>query len=161
MADSSSQTAQTIETNSAEPSKLYDYVWKVTSTTVHRNSFGEWRTGPTGLGPGTLNINESTTLSRSFTNTISGDFTIGKSKIATALGVTIGIAETHGTSYSITLKENERKTIIVRPKIKTYKVVSTYYKIPVEVIDDPVALKTETAYVDVFNGWDYSWRSGY
>lgn len=100
-------------------------------------------------------------MSKSYTNTITGNYTIGKQKIANSLGVTIGQAKTYGTSYSISLGNGQRKTIIVRPKIKTYKVISTYYRYPVGTTGSKKAMKTETSYVKVFNNWDYSWRTGY
>lgn len=82
-------------------------------------------------------------------------------QIGSSLGVTIGESRSYGTSYSITLSKGERKTIIVRPKIKTYKVLSSYYRFPVGTTGSRERIKSETAYVDVFDGWDYSWRSGY
>ncbi|WP_053217692.1 hypothetical protein [Virgibacillus senegalensis] len=143
------------------PNQLYEYKWVVTSTSVVSNSFGSWRVGPTGHSPGTLSVNESTTLNRSYTNTISGNYSIGKSAIGSSLGVTIGKSQTHGTSYTISLSTGQTKTIIVRPKIKRYKVISTYYRYPVGTTGSRKAIKTETAYVNTFNGWDYNWRYGY
>jgi len=128
------------------PQELYEYAWKITGKIVDRTEFGDWRVGPTGLGPGSLNINQSTTLNRSFTNSISGCYPIGVSTIAASLGTTIGVAKTYGTSYTITLRDGERKTIIFRPKIKVWKITQTYYQYPVGMIGDPVALDTKVAY---------------
>lgn len=108
-----------------------------------------------------MNINQSSTLNRSFTNTITGNFTIGKQKIANSLGITIGQSKSYGTSYVATLNPGERKTIIYRPKIRTHKIVSTYYRYPVNTTGNRVAIKSETSYVDSFVDWDYDWRYGY
>ncbi|MGB4658073.1 MAG: hypothetical protein WBI07_02695 [Mobilitalea sp.] len=143
------------------PMQLYEYIWQVTSTTANPITYGTWADGPTGLGPGNLDINESSTISREYTNSITGEYTIGKSKIAASLGTTIGIDKTYGTSYSITLADGERKTIKFRPKLRVYKVISTYYRYPVGLPGEKVAIDTETCYVTTFVDWDYSWRYGY
>ena len=149
------------DTGGMQPNGLYDYAWLVDSVTVSSNGYGSWRTGPTGVGPGSLSINDSTTISRTFTNTISGSYSIGKGTIASTLGVSIGVAETHGTSYTITLPAGTRRTIIFRPKTQTKKIVTGYYRIPTGVIGGtPVKLKSETCYVTSFVSWDYSWKSG-
>lgn len=144
-----------------EPNELYSYGWEVTSTSAYANKFGAWRDGPTGTGPASLDINQSKQINRTFTNTITGDYSIGKAKISTTLGVTIGETKTYGTSYRVPIAQNETKTIIYRPKIRTYKVVSTYFRYPMGTTGNPVALKTETSYVDTFVDWDYYWRYGY
>jgi len=143
------------------PMQLYEYIWQVTSKTGNPITYGTWTDGPTGLGPADLDINESETISREYTNSITGEYTIGKSKIAASLGTTIGIAKTYGTSYSIQLADGVRKTIIFRPKLKVYKVISTYYRYPVGLPGEKVAIATETCYVTTFVNWDYSWRCGY
>jgi len=141
---------------------LYTYAWRVKSTSVHSsNNVGSWRTGPTGLGPGTLNINNSTSLNKSFTTSISGSYDIGTAKIGAALGVSIGKTNTYGTSYSLTLPNNQRRTIIYRPKYTRYKVVSEYVRMSNVAGVSSSVLKTQTAYVDAFVNWDYSWRAGY
>ena len=145
-----------------QPKGLYDYAWMIDSVTVSRYGFGAWRTGPSGYGPATLDINESTTLSRTFTNSISGDYSIGKATISAKLGVSIGVAETHGTSYTVTVEKGKRKTIICRPKTVTKKIVSSYYKIPTGIVGGKKEkIKSETCYVTYFNGWDDNWRYGY
>ncbi|MEP0824737.1 MULTISPECIES: hypothetical protein [Exiguobacterium] len=143
------------------PMQLYEYKWQVTSKTAVGDSFEAWRTGPSGRGPATLSINSSTSLNRSYTNTISGDYSIGKASIGSSLGVTIGVTETHGTSYSINIPDNSVRTITYRPKVRTYKVVSTYYRYPVGTVGSKTAIKTETSYVKAFVNWDYSYRIGY
>ena len=159
---SSTESAVQEETDNPQPNNLYDYAWIIDSVTVTKTGYGPWRVGPTGLGPGTLNINDSKTVSRTYTNEISGSYSIGKSAIGSKLGVSIGVAQTHGTSYSINLKSGERKTIIFRPKTKTTKVVTGYYKIPVGIVGaKKQKLKEEICYVTSFVSWDYSWRSGY
>lgn len=139
----------------------YSTYWKITSNTVDRTYFGSWRTGPTGLGPGTLSINESTTLNRSFTASItSGKAQVGNSTIGAQLGVTIGKSVSHGTNYSITLNSGERKTIIYRPKITVHKIVQTKYRVN-NYTGKTQVLDKQNVYVETFNSWDYSWRNGY
>ena len=144
-----------------EPDQLYEYGWEVASKTVYDDSFGSWRTGPSGKGPATVSINQSSSLNRSFTNTISGNYTIGKLAIGNSLGVTIGESETYGTSYAINIPDNSIRTIIYRPKIRTYKVISKYYRYPSGTYGTKTAIKSETSYVDAFVNWDYSYRLGY
>lgn len=139
---------------------IYEYHWKITSKSVYRRKFGSWREGPSGKGPGDLSINESNTINRNFTASISGKYPIGVGAIGSSLGVDIGKSDTYGTSYRINLKENEIKTIIFRPKINVYKVVQTKYKINM-LSGKMTPIREEVAYVDVFNNWDYSWRNGY
>jgi len=143
-----------------EPDQLYEYRWEITSKTVDSNTYGAWRTGPTGKGPATVSMSQSSSLNISFTNTISGSYTIGKTAISESLGITIGTSETYGTSYAINIPDNSTRTIIYRPKIRTYKVVSKHYRYPVGVYANRTAIKTETSYVDSFSGWDYSYRIG-
>ncbi|WP_155812751.1 hypothetical protein [Oribacterium sp. oral taxon 078] len=143
------------------PVENYTYSWRVISKSVSGYSFGNWRKGPTGRGPGSLSINEGSTLNRNFTNTISGAYSWGEGNIGLSLGVSIGKSETHGTSYTIQLNKGQIKTILLRPKIKIYRVVTGYYKLPVNAAGRAKLIKKETSYVRVFNGWDYSWKSGY
>lgn len=144
-----------------EPDQLYEYGWEVTSKTAVEDSFGSWRTGPSGRGPATLGINQSDSLNRSFTNTISGSYTIGKTTIGDSLGITIGTSKTYGTSYAINIPDNSIRTIIYRPKVRTYKVISKYYRYPSGVYGTKTAIKSETAYVDSFLSWDYTYKLGY
>lgn len=138
----------------------HSYKWEITSKTISSYSYGGWRVGPTGYGPGSISINESSNLNRSFTATISGSFPIGTQPIGASIGVTIGKSYSYGTSYTVPLASGERKTIIYRPKIKTYKIVQTYYRIN-NYTGKKEAIKTATAYVDAFQSWDYNWRYGY
>lgn len=139
----------------------YNTYWKITSSSYSHSYFGEWRTGPTGRGPGTLNINESTNLNRNFTaNISSGKVQVGNSTIGAQLGVSIGKSISYGTSYSITLGNNERKTIIYRPKVAVHKVTQTKYRTN-NYTGKTEKLATETVTVDTFSSWDYDWRNGY
>ncbi len=147
---------------SIQPQNMYDYAWKVASVTEYSKSYGPWREGPTGLGPGALDINSSIAISLDITNTITGNYSIGLSEIEQTCGCKIGITLTYGVNYSITLGENERKTIIFRPKFVTEKVVTEYWQYPTGAIYlEPKLLKTETCYVTKFIEWDYAWRWGY
>lgn len=150
--------------NSSEVSPMdgptFEYYWSITSKTLYRTKFGEWRVGPTGFGPGSLSINDSQTINRNFTASISGQYPMGIGTIGSSLGVIIGRSSSYGTSYTITLASGERKTIIFRPKVNVYRVVQTRYRLNT-VTNERVVMETQTAYVDVFNNWDYSWRHGY
>lgn len=126
--------------------------YKITSKKVLGYGYGAYRSGPSGKGPGTLSINSSTTISRSYTNTISGDYPIGKKAISHSLGVTIGKSKTYGTSYSISIEKGKRKQIIYRPRYKNIQVKQRLYA-------NGVATNIyKYATVKVFNNWDYSWK---
>ncbi|MCX7884937.1 MAG: hypothetical protein N2448_07925 [Caloramator sp.] len=143
------------------PNQLYEYKWEITNITYKYTTFGEWRIGPTGLGPATLDINSGISINRTYTNSISGSYPIGKSSVELSLGCEIGVSHSYATNYSIQIAEGERKTIIFRPKINVYEIKQTYYRYPVGTIGSPVALDTATCTVYVFQDWDYSWRYGY
>lgn len=125
--------------------------YKITKTELYGRGWGSFRQGPTGKGPATLGINQSTTLNRQFTNTISGDYPIGKGKIGASLGVTIGEAKTYGTSYTITIEDGKKKTIQFRPEYEVYRVTQRLYK-------NGIATDIyKHALVTVFVDWDYDW----
>lgn len=149
-----------IASEQLKPMENYNYFWKLISKTSMGTSYEAWRIGPTGTGPGTLSVNESRSVNRSYTNSISGSYSWGKASIGAAIGVSIGEAETHGTSYSISLGKGETKTIIIRPRVKKYKVITGYYRAPVNVWGNTQLIRKETSYVTVFDGWEYGWRKG-
>ncbi|ENY8332336.1 TPA: hypothetical protein ACKONR_000406 [Clostridioides difficile] len=125
--------------------------WTIHSKTkVPGTYYGAWRNGPSGKGPATLSINNSSSINRSFTNTVSGSYPVGEGSLSTSLGVTIGKVKTYGTSYSIPIKANEKRMIIFRPRYTKYKVEQWYYA------KGSFTGKTATAYVSVFSDWDYS-----
>lgn len=151
-----------VDPENIQPHNLYDYDWGIDSVTEVSRGFGDWRVGPTGIGPATLNINESTTISRTYTDSISGSYSIGIATMNSATGASIGVAKTHGTSYTLEIPEGQRRTILYRPKTITYKVETGYYRLPVGIIyQKPEKIKSETAYVTKFYSWDYAWRTGY
>ena len=149
--------------NSIEPKNMYDYAWKVEKVEDYGPiTYGSWREGPTGRGPGSLSITDSTTVSFTFTNTITGQYSIGLSSIEAAVGCEIGIELTHAADYTITLGDNVRKTIIFRPKLQVVKVTTEYWRYPTGATYlDPELLETEICYVTKFIEWDYDWRYGY
>ena len=61
------------------------YYWKVDSKTNQGTTYGSWRLGPQGAGPGTVSVNKTDTV----TNTISGLYT-SVGDISASLGATIG-----------------------------------------------------------------------
>ena len=61
------------------------YYWKVDSKTNQGTTYGSWRLGPQGAGPGTVSVNKTDTV----TNTISGSYT-SVGDISASLGATIG-----------------------------------------------------------------------
>ena len=126
--------------------------YKIVSKTHYGSGHKGFRDGPSGRGPATLSINSSKTINRSFTNTISGDYPIGKGKIATSLSTTIGDSKTYGTSYSINIEKGKTKLIIYRPFYYQYKVKQRQYV-------NGIATNTyKYAYVNVFQDWDYDWK---
>ncbi|MCK1993966.1 hypothetical protein GW626_02950 [Peribacillus muralis] len=126
--------------------------YKIVSKTHYGSGYKDYRTGPSGRGPATLSINSSKTINRSFTNTISGDYPIGKGKIAQSLSTTIGDAKTYGTSYSIPVEKGKTKLIIYRPFYYQYKVKQRQY------VNGMATNTYKYAYVIVFQDWDYDWK---
>lgn len=151
-----------INGNRIEPKATFGYRlrWEIADKSKYRTKYGEWRDGPTGRGPGTLSINDSHSINRSYTASISGDYPVGEGTIGASLGVQIGESETYGTSYSVKLDDDERKTIEFRPKVQVYKVTQNFVQIDTYTGEKTV-LSTDYAYVDVFHSWDYDWREGY
>lgn len=140
---------------------VYTYGWRVSSVVDYVYAeFGSWRIGPTGHGPGQLDINNSVTLNRNVFAQISGSYDIGEAAIGLALGVDIGGSKTYETHYSIPLAVGETKTIRYRPKYKVSSVESQYVKTN-NMTGRTEVLKTETAYVKSFIDWDYDWVNGY
>lgn len=132
------------------------YYWRVTSKTVAGYPYGSWRNGPSGRGPATLTLGNSSTYSTSVTNTISGSYT-DKWSIGASLGVSIGKSKTYSVSYAVNVPRGKKYQIRYRPQFKKYKVVqSQYYKIDGKARKTG---KTMTSYVNVFSNWDYSWRA--
>lgn len=134
--------------------------WKVISVDKNYSTGYEstWRSGPEGKGPGSLSINESTSINRSFTTSITaGTGKPGVSTLSAAIGVTIGSSETHGTSYTITLKSGESKQIIFRAVYRIYRVYSEYRSYDQQ--DNYEVKDTDYTNVAVFDHWAYDWRN--
>ena len=142
------------------PNNLYDYYWDVKVVKTERG-YGAWREGPTGLGPGLLNINDSENIDKWFTTTLTGVYSVGKARIEAAVGFKTGGSAEHETSYSLFIEDGVRKTIIFRPKMKIQTIESKYYRVPVGTGGTATVLKTERAYVTSFIEWDYSYVNGY
>ena len=152
----SEDTTEYIDTTGVQPYSDGYYYWKVTSKSVISKPYGGWRYGSSGRGPATLAFTNSSTYSRSVTNTISGSYT-SVSTIASSLGVTIGKAKTYSALYSVDIPKGKKYQIKYRPQFKRYKVVQTqYYRIDGH---DSKTGSSKTCYVNVFSNWDYSWRS--
>lgn len=132
------------------------YTWKVYSISTYSYYYDSWRDGPSGLGPATLTLSNSNASSISVTNTISGSYT-NVATISAALGVTINVSEGHSVSYSISIPSGSRRQIIYRPYMRVYKVVQRQYF--VDHGTESYTGQSKTCYVNVFNNWDYSWRS--
>lgn len=158
VANLSTKTSTSIS-NNIEPWDLYQYYWRIAKVSKYSSGFDDWRFGPSAQGSGRLSINEGSSISRAYTTTVSGGYTIGKTAIGAELGVTIDERKTYETSYQIDIAEGEEKTIIFRPKYLKWKVDSEYVRVnnatgKVEVLDK------ETAYVKTFVDWDYDWKPG-
>lgn len=145
--------------NNVEPRELYQYFWRVASKSKDGSGFDNWRLGPSGRGPATLNIKEASNLNIEYTTTISGDYTMGKANIGAAIGIKIGESKSYGTSYSIPIAAGEEKTIIYRPKYIKYKIDTEYVRVSNTTGEEKV-LDKEESYVKVFSSWDYNWEYG-
>ena len=72
------------------------YYWKVDSKTNQGTTYGSWRLGPQGAGPGTVSVNKTDTV----TNTSSGSYT-SVGDISASLGATIGKSQSYSAQYSL------------------------------------------------------------
>lgn len=124
--------------------------WQIESKTSDGITYGGWRNGPSGKGAARLSATNSNTTNRSVTSSISGDAPIGKGKIGTSLGITIGESKSFGVSYSIDIPKNKRQQIIFRPVYKVTKVKQRYY------VAGTKTSTVKTATVKSFSHWDYS-----
>lgn len=124
--------------------------WKIESKTSAGVSYGGWRNGPSGKGAARLSATNSNTTNRSVTSSISGDVPIGKGKVGSSLGITIGESKQFGVSYSIDIPKNKRQQIIFRPVYKVTKVKQRYY------VAGSKTNTVKTATVKSFSHWDYS-----
>lgn len=128
--------------------------WQIESKTkVPGYSYGSWRNGPSGKGKARLTASNSNTTNRAVTATISGDYPIGKGKIGSSVGVSIGESKQYGVSYSIDIPAGKRQQIIFRPVYKSVKVVQRLYSAGGK------SNTTKTATVKYFSHWDYSFKT--
>ncbi|TZE80780.1 hypothetical protein [Calorimonas adulescens] len=133
-----------------EPQTDGYYYWDVESTTNQGTTYGSWRLGPQGDGPGTIGVNKTDTVS----NTISGSYT-SVGDISAALGVSIGVSKSYSVKYSLEVPLGKTYQIIYRPLFTKYKVVQRqYYRI--DGYSTPTS-NTKTCYVEVFYDWGFSY----
>ena len=127
------------------------YYWKVDSKTNQGTTYGSWRLGPQGAGPGTVTVNKTDTV----TNTISGSYT-STGDISASLGVTIGKSQSYSVQYSLPVPSGKTYQIKYRPLYTKYKVVQRqYYKIDGY---SSATNNTKTCYVNVFYDWGFSYN---
>lgn len=132
------------------------YTWKVVSKQVTGSTYGGWRNGPSGYGPGSISLTNSTSSGIGVTNTISGSFT-SIAAISASLGVTINQSISHSVTYTHKLNSGEHHQIIYRPVFSVYKVVQKQYY--VDHGSQAYTGASKTCYVNVWKHWDYSWRN--
>ncbi|WP_100486530.1 hypothetical protein [Sporolactobacillus pectinivorans] len=138
---------------------VYYYEWKITGKKYTATHYSGWRAGPSGDGPATLTLSDSTSVDRGFTNTISGQYPVGAGTIAASLGVTLNVTKTYGTSYSIYIPNKVHRQIIFRSVYNVYTVTQREYMVLGGTGAAPVPMNNyKTATVNVFSHWDYSWR---
>lgn len=127
------------------------YYWKVDSKTNQGTTYGSWRLGPQGAGPGTVSVNKTDTV----TNTISGSYT-SVGDISASLGATIGKSQSYSVQYSLPVPSGKTYQIKYRPLYTKYKVVQRqYYKIDGY---SSATNNTKTCYVNVFYDWGFSYN---
>lgn len=150
------QNTPTIDTTEVAPAYLekYNYYWKIESSSPISTGYGNWRTGPSGMGPGTVSMNQKKSFSPSF----SGEIPIGIGPISLKLGFNINSSKEHVTGYSIRPPQGQRYTIMYRPQTTVYKVVQGYYRHD-NYTGKITREKTATAYVTGFRSWDYTYRN--
>ncbi|WKB36559.1 hypothetical protein QS257_05815 [Terrilactibacillus sp. S3-3] len=133
------------------------YKWKIISKKRTGTGNGGWRNGPSGRGPAKLTLSNSNSANRTFTNTISGKYPVGKGEISSSLGVSIGKTVTHGTSYSINIPKKTKRQIIFRSVYRIYTIKQEKYEV-IGGYSEPTHVY-ETAKVHVFDHWYYSWKT--
>lgn len=127
------------------------YYWAVESKTSQGTTYGSWRLGPQGAGPGTVTVNKTDTV----TNTISGSYT-SVGDISASLGATIGKSQSYSVQYSLPVPSGKTYQIKYRPLFTKYKVVQRqYYRIDGY---SSSTNNTKTCYVEVFYDWGFSYN---
>lgn len=136
------------------------YSWRIDSkTVVSTNNYGSWRNGPSGKGPSSLTVNSSTSINRTFTNSLSGSAKVSTGSIGASLGVSLGVTKNYGTSYTIKVPKGAKRQIIFRPRYKTIKIVQRQWEQRQPGGKVTGTSKTVAAYVNVFENWDYSYKN--
>ncbi|MBN4063069.1 hypothetical protein JYU21_02650 [Alkaliphilus sp. AH-315-G20] len=143
----------------------YSLYYEVVDSSDIATYFGSYRDGPTAENPGTVSINEGSSLDRGFHATLSGSYPAGEGSISAEVGFTVNKTYTYGTSYSTTLSQEEYddgyvKTIIYRPKYKRIKVTTQFIQEDTNTGEKTI-LSTHYAYVNKFISWSYGWKYGY
>lgn len=127
-------------------------VWKVESKNLTGVSYGSYKNGPVGKGPGRLRIAQG--KSDTYTHSISGNYS-SKSNVGASFGVTFGRTYSKTVSYSVDVPRGKVYRIKYRPYYNTYKVVErAYTRIDGKNIRTN---STKTSYVKIFQNWYYSY----
>lgn len=72
------------------------YFWDVESKSKQGTTYGSWRLGPQGAGPGTISVNKEDTV----TNTITGAYT-SVSAISSYIGASINKSQSYSVNYNL------------------------------------------------------------
>lgn len=135
----------------------YYYYWQIYSKTKV-NTYGAWRNGPSGKGPAKLTLNNSTSSGISYNNNVSGSYPVGIGSLSANLGFQVTKSNSQSVSYMISIASGQRKRIIYRPRLERYTVNQRLYKVDSWKGTKTYTGMTQTAYVNKFVGWDYSWK---
>lgn len=144
------------ETNSTgsiiTPQDSYWTGWKIYSKTQLSNSYGTWKDGPSGWGPGTLTLSNGYSVTHSY----SGTLVVSKSSVEASVGYAISGSYTYTASYSVNPPCGEKWKITFREVYKNHKVTQRKY----EHIDGQDYWLNEYAYVYTkgFLTWDYDYK---
>lgn len=132
------------------------YFWKIASKKKTGTSNGSWRDGPSGKGPSSLSITESTKLNTLVKGSISGSYPISVAVIGAALEFDINKSINYKVNYKVDIPKDKTYQIIFRPVYNVYTVVQHKYS-----KTGNISSKTKTkatAQVKKFAHWAYSWK---
>ena len=134
-----------------QPRTDWYYFWDVESKSKQGTTYGSWRLGPQGAGPGTISVNKEDTV----TNTITGAYT-SVSAISSYIGASINKSQSYSVNYSLPVPKGKTYQIKYRPLYTKYKIVQRrYYQIDGH--SSPTS-ETKTCYVSIFYDWGFSYN---
>lgn len=128
----------------------YTY-WQVDSKEIDKAQvYGDWKYGPSGEGPGTIELDTQETVS----NSISGTFT-STGDISASLGFSVTESRSVTVRYSLPVDYGHVWIIKYRPTYVRYKVVQNEYQ-RIDGITTKTG-RTKISFVEQYQNWDFGY----